>query len=160
VSERESRTCDARVHQAPTAVLGLCLKHEVFAIGHHCDASRVRGAKGLGRAHSLPLQPAPWHSSRSERWVIFASARSAAVSPCLFNGLARTVEATARLLPSASLATVRRGASAKPLAELTFNGNADDADGSDGGAPACSRPGRAWAVVMWIVRVRARPSRA
>src|SRR5215472_4239832 len=100
--------------------LGLGLKHEVFAIGHHCDASRVRGAKGLERAHSRPLQ-LPLHSPSSERWVIFASAPSAAVARWFFNGLARTVETAARAPPSASLATVRGDASAKSLAELTFN---------------------------------------
>src|SRR6266566_8429378 len=30
--------------------LGVRLKHEAFAIEHHRDADRVRGAKGLGRA--------------------------------------------------------------------------------------------------------------
>src|SRR5262245_60460398 len=139
--------------------LGLGLKHEVFAIGHHCDASRVRGAKSLGRTHSRPLQPAPLHSPGSERWVTFASAPSAAVSRWFFNGLARTVEIAARTLRSASFATVRGDASEKPLEELTFNGNADDGGGADGVRPACSRPGSAWVVVMWIVRMRARPSR-
>jgi hypothetical protein len=85
--------------------------------------------------------------------VIFASAPSAAVPSWFFNGLARTIETAARPLPSASLATVRRAASAKPLAELTFN---DDADGADGCAPAFSGVAE---MVMWIVRVRARPSR-
>src|SRR5262249_17561630 len=139
--------------------LGLGLKHEGFAGGPYCDARRVRGAQGLERAHSRPLQ-LPLHSPRSERWVIFASAPSAAVARWFFNGLARTVETAARAPPSASLATVRGDASAKSLAELTFNGNADDADGADGGTPACSRPGRGWGVVVWIVRIRARPSRA
>jgi hypothetical protein len=56
-------------------------------------------------------------------------------------GLAPTVGALSlppSALPSASLATVRRGAAAKPLAELDFGIDADDADGADGCTPAFS----------------------
>jgi hypothetical protein len=53
-------------------------------------------------------------------------------------GLVRTVGALPPPLPSASLATVRRGSAAKPLAELDFGMEADDADGEDGCAPAFS----------------------
>jgi hypothetical protein len=38
----------------------------------------------------------------------------------------------------AAAATVRRGSAAKPLAELDFGIDADDADGADGCAPAFS----------------------
>jgi hypothetical protein len=57
------------------------------------------------------------------------------------------------------LATVRRGAATKPLAELDSGIDADDADGADGCAPAFS--GLEWLGVeaMLIVRVRARFSR-
>jgi hypothetical protein len=53
-------------------------------------------------------------------------------------GLVRTVAALPPPLPSVSLATVRRGAAAKPLAELDFGMDADDADGADGLALAFS----------------------
>ena len=90
----------------------------------------------------------------------FASAPSAAVPALDFNGLARTVGALPRPLPSASLATVRRSGAAKPLAGLDFGAGADDADGADGCAPAFS--GAEWlgVVVMRMIRVRARPSRS
>jgi hypothetical protein len=45
----------------------------------------------------------------------FGSTSSAAVSAFVFNGLARTVAAPPRPLPSASLATVRRAGAVKPL---------------------------------------------
>src|SRR5205823_5248060 len=45
--------------------LGLCLKHEAFTIEHHRDGGFLRGAKGLTRAHSRPLQ-LPLHSPRAE----------------------------------------------------------------------------------------------
>src|SRR5215216_804014 len=122
----------------PLRRLSIRLKHEAVAIEHHRDAGRVRDAKGLGGAHNRPLQTAPLRSSRPERWVICASTPSAAVPPWFFNAFARTVETTARPLPSASLATVRRDASAKPLAGLDFGMGADDADGVDGSAPAFS----------------------
>jgi hypothetical protein len=66
---------------------------------------------------------------------------SAAVPVCVFNGLAQTVGALpppllASALPSALLATVRRVAAAKPLTELGFGIDADDADAADGCAPA------------------------
>ena len=37
--------------------LGARFKHEVFAIKHHRNASRVCGAKGLGCTHSCFRQP-------------------------------------------------------------------------------------------------------
>src|SRR6516225_7097667 len=139
--------------------LGARLKHEVFAIKHHRDASRVRGAKGFGRAHNRPLQPPPLRSPRPDRLVIFASAPSAMVPSLFFNGLARTVGLWTRPLPSASRATVRRGGAPKPFPELVFGEGADDADGADGCVPGFSGVAEGWIVVMLMMRVRARPSR-
>src|SRR6516225_11358611 len=61
-------------------------------------------------------------------------------------------------LPSAAPATVCTDWAAKPFAALDFGMGADDADGADGCGPASS--GDRWLAVevMYIVRVRARPS--
>src|SRR6516162_6755670 len=141
--------------------LGARLKHEVFAIKHHRDASRMGGAKGLGRAHNRLLQAAPLRSPRPDRLVIFASAPSAAVASLFFNELARTVGLSTRPPPSASRATVRRGGAPKPFPELVFGEDADGADGADGCVPGFSGVAEGWIVVILMVRVRvrARPSR-
>jgi hypothetical protein len=75
---------------------------------------------------------------------------------CDSNGLARTVGTKPppppSALPSALLATVRRDAAAKPLAELDFGFDTDDADGADGCAPAFS--GAEWLGVLGMLIVR------
>jgi hypothetical protein len=121
------------------------------------------GTKGLGRTHSRALQPDVVPFSTPDGGGRFASAPSAAPAPLVFNGLARTISAPPWPLtsagPSASLATVRCGGAAKPLAGLAFGIEPDAADGADDCAPVFS--GAEWPVAaMWIVRVRARPSRS
>jgi hypothetical protein len=60
---------------------------------------------------------------------------------------------------AAAAPSVRRGSAAKPLAELDFGMDADDADGADGCAPAFSGAELLGVVGMLMVRVPARPSR-
>src|SRR6516165_3119513 len=141
--------------------LGVRLKQEAFAIEHYRDTGRVRGAKGLGRAHIRALQPFTNVFSGADRGARFASAPSAAVPALFSKGLARTVEALPWPLPSASGATVRRGGAPKPFPELVFGEGADDADGADGCVPGFSGVAEGWIVVILMVRVRvrARPSR-
>ena len=88
--------------------LGDRLKQEAFdAIEHYRDTGRVRGAKGLGRAHIRALQPLTNVFSGADCGARFASAPPAAVPALFSKGLARTVEALPWPLPSASRATVR-----------------------------------------------------
>jgi len=91
--------------------------------------------------------------------ALASSAPSAAVRRPVIKGFARTVASLPGNRPSAWFTTVRRGVTENPLAGLGFVMGVDDADDADGSAPASSVPGECGVVVMWIVRVRARPSR-
>src|ERR1700722_9718670 len=88
------------------------------------------------------------------------SAPSASASALDFNRLARTVAPRSPAEPLVTVATVRKPGGAKALPELTFGRSAGGADDADGCAPRVSGEAGLPAVVIRIVRVRARPSRS
>jgi hypothetical protein len=137
-----------------------CVKHQIVDIYPECDTDDACRLQSGGRAHSGALQPGAPICSSGDWGGQFASAPSAAVQALGFNGLGRTVSPLSLALPSArpsaSLATVRRGGAAKTLAGPDFGLDADGADGADGRSLASSVIG---SLVVWIVRVRRRPSR-
>jgi hypothetical protein len=76
------------------------------------------------------------------------------------SGLARTVAPLSPVEPSATVPTVRKPGEAKPLPEPAFGRSTGGADDADGCAPRVSGAAGSPAVVMRIMRVRARPSRS
>ena len=127
-------------------------------------AARMPAARGLRRraSSSTPAARAASRAStaliavRSRLWRLVFPAQIGAGdlrphrpqrSRIVFQGVGADGWTRGRSpLPSASLATVRRGGAAKPLAGLDFGAGADGADDADGCAPAFSgvAEGRVW----------------
>src|SRR6516162_1997584 len=135
-------------------------EQEIVAIEIEFNAEGSSRSHGFGRTHIRALQrtaPAFSDAVEVERFASLPSAPVFVVDP---NELERTVGTGSGLLPSASLATVRRPCIAKPFAVLGFGIGVDDADGANDRTLACSVAGLLAAVVMQMIRVLARPSRS
>src|SRR5208282_540265 len=129
-------------------------QRQIVAVEPKFNPGGASRLQGFDRAQSRALQPPIPVFSGAEWGGRFASAPSAAFLVLDFNELARTVGTGPSPLPSASLATVRRDAAAKPLTGLNSGMGADDADGADGCVPAYS--GSAWFGVVVICRASSR----
>jgi hypothetical protein len=112
-------------HSEPGAVSS---RRPAVGIGLWHGAAAVRRWPANNRGGACPPEPLP----------ASAGANCSSGRAVTRKGLVRSVGALPPRLPSASLASVRRGSAAKPLAELDFGMDADDAGGADGFAPAFS----------------------